>query len=270
MKNEVTLQKAALMTCPNCSHKIADTYCGHCGQRAITRFTWAMAMTWVRDELFVLDRGFLFTLKELLLRPTRVVNEYLLGATKKYVNPFKLLLVLTTTPIAIALVFSKAPIPSVEELFNGWPPQFTVEAWDYFLKNSTYFLIPNLLYHFFIMVILLGVGSKLMFRRHGLNTVENLIFTSFMGSFFILVNLSSLPVWLLMQWLSETILIIVLCIVYGAVIVHLVRESKKFYGDSYGMTFFKGVVMLYTIIILSYGLEFVLLSFWKFMYEVWQ
>jgi Protein of unknown function (DUF3667) len=255
------------MNCPNCSHDITDTYCGRCGQRAITRFNWAMADSWIRDELFVLDRGFFFTIKELWLRPTRVINDYLQGATKKYVNPFKLLLVLTTTPIALFLLFSNDPLPSVGELFEGWPSQFSGEAIHYFLEKSSFFLVPNLLYHFFIVVVLLALGSKLMFQKRGLNLVENLIFTSFMGSFFLLLVLSTLPVWLLMPWISNTVLIIALCMVYAGAGVHLIRESKKFYGESFGKTFFKGVIMLYTIMFLSYALEFVLLSFWKLMYD---
>lgn len=82
--------------CNNCSHALEITYnyCPNCSQKANLH---AFDLKHIFHEFFHAfthtDKGVLFLIKELALRPGVVVKEYVLeGKRKKYFNPFTFLL----------------------------------------------------------------------------------------------------------------------------------------------------------------------------------
>ncbi|SEC82105.1 Protein of unknown function [Tenacibaculum sp. MAR_2009_124] len=95
------------MTCKNCNNGLEDDalFCDNCGAKIIkSRITFHFLMV----ELFAmlgLDSLFFKTLKELLIRPQKVLNEYLNGVRKKYVNPFAYLAVGAAASIIIFNIF---------------------------------------------------------------------------------------------------------------------------------------------------------------------
>jgi len=256
------------MNCSNCNNELTDNYCAHCGQRSITRFTWSMVMSWIRDEVFVLDRGFFFTLKELLLHPVTVVNNYLAGSTKKYFNPFKLLIILSTAPVAILLYFDEGASTSVADLLKDCPTAFTNESFNYLLINWPRIMVPNLLYHLITTTILMSAFSRFMFRSRGLNLLEHLIFTCYIASFIILINFCTAPVWLIKRWLTDTQFLILISITYLLCIGYLVKTVKHFFQERYWKVIVKGIFSIYPAIGISMGLELVALSVAKAVYDL--
>ncbi|MBD0260900.1 MAG: DUF3667 domain-containing protein, partial [Cytophagales bacterium] len=78
--------------CKNCAHCLEGQYCCHCGQSAGT--SRIMTEEVLKDALFSVvkvNRGFLFTAKELSLRPGKAVQGYLTGHRVNYYSPHKYL-----------------------------------------------------------------------------------------------------------------------------------------------------------------------------------
>lgn len=74
--------------CLNCGKSLHDKYCAHCGQAANThRLNWAHFIHEIPHSLFHLDKGFLFTAKELCLRPGKTVREFLDGKRIQHFRP---------------------------------------------------------------------------------------------------------------------------------------------------------------------------------------
>ncbi|CAM1343799.1 DUF3667 domain-containing protein [Tenacibaculum amylolyticum] len=83
------------MNCKNCGNTLENDalFCEHCGAKVIKdRITFKHLL----QELFASfgwDSLYFSTLKKMILKPQEVLNEYLDGTRKKYVNPFAYLAV---------------------------------------------------------------------------------------------------------------------------------------------------------------------------------
>lgn len=89
--------------CLNCGTALGGQYCGHCGQRATSRFIslWEL----IRDafgDLFELDSRLWRTLIPLLARPGRLTRDYLEGRRARYMPPFRMYLVLSLVFFVVA------------------------------------------------------------------------------------------------------------------------------------------------------------------------
>lgn len=84
-------------SCLNCEHPVssAQHFCANCGQSVKThRFTLGHFFHEGFHAFTHADKGLLFLLKELAIRPGVVVKEYLAGKRKKYFNPFTFFFIL--------------------------------------------------------------------------------------------------------------------------------------------------------------------------------
>ena len=81
--------------CGNCGFDFNGEYCPRCGQTIhVKRFQMRNVLKSIYEDLFNLEDGFLFTLKELFWRPGYMIRDYLQGKRKPYFKPFQLLFVL--------------------------------------------------------------------------------------------------------------------------------------------------------------------------------
>ncbi len=75
--------------CKNCNQPVQNKYCSHCGQKTSTaRISFAHLFHELIHGIFHIDHGFLFTARELLIRPGIMVKNYLAGHRVRYFNPF--------------------------------------------------------------------------------------------------------------------------------------------------------------------------------------
>src|SRR6478609_6433349 len=84
--------------CLNCGHPLAENFCSKCGQKASTH---RYSLKHFIEHDFVngvwgLDRGVLYTLKDLFTRPGHGVREYVQGKRAYYFNFVALILLILT------------------------------------------------------------------------------------------------------------------------------------------------------------------------------
>lgn len=82
--------------CLNCNSEIEHNFCSICGQKTTTH-RFSLKHFVVHDFIhgvFHLDKGFLFTIKELFTRPGHSIREYIQGKRVQYFNYFTLFLIL--------------------------------------------------------------------------------------------------------------------------------------------------------------------------------
>lgn len=76
--------------CKNCGTTHTGSFCNNCGQQIIDkRFTTKYLINNSISAAFNLDKGLLYTFYNVLIRPHKVVSEYISGITKRYTNPAK-------------------------------------------------------------------------------------------------------------------------------------------------------------------------------------
>ncbi|TRX36030.1 DUF3667 domain-containing protein [Flavobacterium sp. ZT3R18] len=73
--------------CRKCDTKILENYCSNCGQSAIVKKLDFHYISHEIQHLFHLEKGFFLITKELLIRPGKVVREYILEDRVKQVKP---------------------------------------------------------------------------------------------------------------------------------------------------------------------------------------
>lgn len=79
------------MNCKNCNHTLDDNaqFCENCGAKVVkSKINFKDLVTLFIDDIFGLDSRFFRTLKTMAIQPNEVLNEYLSGVRKRYVNPF--------------------------------------------------------------------------------------------------------------------------------------------------------------------------------------
>lgn len=106
--------------CTNCGKELTDNYCSRCGQKADTH-RFSTQHIFAHDFIhgvFHLDKGFLFTARELLTRPGYSIREYIEGKRVNHFNYITFILLLITANVFIHTTFHI----SIAEIFNNASP----------------------------------------------------------------------------------------------------------------------------------------------------
>jgi hypothetical protein len=162
---------AGARACASCGALHGGEFCGGCGQRVVPgRFTVRGILTHLVTDAFDLNRGLLFTAVALFRRPGEAVREYVSGATVRYTNPVKYLVVC----VALA-VFATIQVGATGEIAGGFAEgagergameaQRVTEVLDRYMNVLMAAAVP-----------FMAAASRLFFRRARLNYAEHLIF----------------------------------------------------------------------------------------------
>ena len=88
--------------CKNCGHTFTGNYCNHCAQsKDVQRFNFRSGILHALGGLSNIDRGFGYTLLELLYRPGYMINDFIAGKRVRYFRPFQTLFVLAAVYILL-------------------------------------------------------------------------------------------------------------------------------------------------------------------------
>lgn len=199
------------LNCKNCETLFEGNFCPNCSQKVITeRFTVRDSLIWLFASIFNLERGFIYTAKEVILHPGKVVSEYTNGITVRYVHPFRFLFVLATISTIVG-VYTHA----YEEMgqMGAQLNQDQSAAQLEFGKNMTKVMGQYMSFIIMGMIPFYAICTKLFYRKRKKNYAEHLILNSFANSASIVIGF---PVILLypfvdsssVQWLGVISLLI--------------------------------------------------------------
>ncbi|KGL58713.1 DUF3667 domain-containing protein [Polaribacter sp. Hel1_85] len=97
------------MTCKNCNTPLEKNalFCDNCGAKVVTsRITFKLLTTDLFVNVFGIDSKFFLTLRKMLTHPQEVINEYITGVRKRYVNPFAFLAIAAAISLLIFNYFA--------------------------------------------------------------------------------------------------------------------------------------------------------------------
>ncbi|WP_163322176.1 DUF3667 domain-containing protein [Draconibacterium mangrovi] len=166
--------------CPACQSSAIDNYCSNCGQKIYNkRFTLKGFLSVVGVALN-LERGFFFTLIWMFRNPGKVIDDYLNGRTKPYLNPLNYLLIIFGIYAFMILSFNiyDSSIETTSHFLGtdqrSTSPE-TLEFQKRYMELARKYinLIP------LIMIPLASLFSKWYYRRKQLYYGEHLIINTF-------------------------------------------------------------------------------------------
>jgi hypothetical protein len=173
--------------CKNCAHRFEGRHCCHCGQSAGTRrIMTSEILTEALFSVVEVDNGFLFTAKELCLRPGKAIGRYLGGQRVPFYAPHKYLFF-----IGAVTSFLTSRYHSFSEgymslgSFSGKPYVFLNEFFQY---TDLYVTATNV-----IAIPVFALFSLMLFRRNGYNYAEHLVLNTYITSQQLLLFIVWLP-----------------------------------------------------------------------------
>jgi hypothetical protein len=205
--------------CATCGAVHQGDFCNVCGQRAVReRFTVRGIVTHLATDAFDLNRGLLFTAVALFRRPGEVVREYVSGATVRYTNPVKYLVV------CVALVvFASIQLGATGELAGGFTEGYGADK----ARQATELLNRYMNVIMAVAVPFMAAASRLLFRRAGLNFAEHLIFNLYVYAQQSLLFLPFAPLWGLRTPGLKALPVLAYCL---AMLVYYAWAATSFFG----------------------------------------
>ena len=171
--------------CRNCGTPVTKKYCENCGQRtSVYKVSFKETIHDFIDVAFSLNAPLFITLKQLVVNPGIILEEYVEGKRKKYYKPVAFFIITAVVYLVIRSAIGFDPFKdTVVEVESTQDGQLLTKARDFMLFN-----INKLL---FILVLTLALFSKLFFyKRYSLAEYLAISFyLTGMNTLFITLNL---------------------------------------------------------------------------------
>jgi hypothetical protein len=154
--------------CLNCNKEITDKFCSNCSQATSThRFSLSH---FIQHDfihgIFHLDKGFLYTIKELFTRPGHSIREYVRGKRVKHFNYFATIILLMT----ITYFLNKwSKIDFIELIEDKESVEGYTKVLEHYNKIAVFLHIP------FVSLL-----SFIFFKKSKQNYTENLVLNLYM------------------------------------------------------------------------------------------
>jgi len=184
-----------MITCKNCGKEFEGNYCNQCGQSASThRINFKFLWHDIQHGLFHFDKGILFSLWQLCVRPGHAINDYLAGKRVGHFKPLSLVMVLATLYGLLKHFFLKQELEeSSKVIINGARINIqTISAISEWVSNHGAIMA-------LIVIPFYALASFLSYRKEGYNYVEHLVLNAHASSFRLLVTLILFPLAVLTQ-----------------------------------------------------------------------
>lgn len=179
--------------CQNCNTALQGKYCSNCGQSSETHkidvhYLWHD----IQHGLLHLDKGILFTTKELFTRPGHSIREFLEGKRVKHFKPISLVLVLAGIYGLLSHFFKI-------DMF----PNYIVVSGSAERVNHIIEVIKNMSewtgQHYSILALMqipiFTIGTYLCFRKSEYNFVEHLIINTFLVGQRLILHIITFPLY---------------------------------------------------------------------------
>ena len=184
--------------CLNCGAATSQNFCGVCGQKASTH-RFSLKHIFAHDFIhgvFHVDKGILFTLKELMTRPGHSIREYITGKRVNHFNYVTFILLI----IAANILLTK----STGFCYIDLTDQKVITSFD-IISNLQRDHYKSLM----LLTITLSAGiSYLFFLKAKLNFAEHLVLNAYRSGGELLLQTVFLAIAILFRKLSAAPLVI--------------------------------------------------------------
>jgi hypothetical protein len=204
--------------CLNCHREVCGNYCQHCGQTAtIHRYS---LKHFVEHDLihgiWHVDKGVLYTIKQLFTRPGDAVREYIIGERARLFN--------FVTLIILILGISALLAPYIHIRLGDIIPLGTKEAMNQVEAFSTKY--PKVV--ILVLIPIYSLFSWLWFRKAKLNYSEHLVLNCYKTCAELIIGLLFSVVTIFNTNTSNLLVIYYILVVFGGLIYSIWFYSQFF------------------------------------------
>ena len=178
--------------CKNCEHTFQGNFCSNCGQKTNTvRLNWHFVVDELKYTFLHINKGLLYSCKQLLIRPGATVREFLEGKRVKHYKPILLVVVLAGLN---GLLMHFIPLDDVLKQSIQSSSNVDKSKFINFMSKFMDWLIKNYAFVELGLVPFFSLCSWLAFRKFGYNYIENVIINCFGSAQRLLAGLLFFPI----------------------------------------------------------------------------
>lgn len=229
--------------CKNCNSVVHGKYCSNCGQKTnLTRINLHHVLHAFLHGLIHFDTGFLFTAKELVVRPGATIREFILGKRVNHGNPLFMFLIVGGL---LSYVYYRLAIKTMGSV--------SLEEIDHqmHLLTSKFFAVTFLGY-----ALVFAFIDLLFFKYKHYNYVELFYLNVFIAIAIMMLNLFMAPILYTLK--GTGINVYLRLIVYVASLIYLFVVHYQFYElakDKKGIKLLWMEMLFFVIIITASGIR---------------
>lgn len=169
--------------CKNCNHTFKGNFCNNCGQTAHTHeINFHSILHEIQHSIFHIDKGILYTTKELLKSPGQTIRDYLYGKRVKHFKPVAYIFVLSTIYAIVSKISHKSTFLDsfLEGFYNGATDDNSKNSLG-FLGDVVKWLSSHYAYTTLFIIPIISFASYLCFYRAKYNYFQHLILNCFVA-----------------------------------------------------------------------------------------
>lgn len=194
METTVPTVTDSTILCKNCDTAFQGQYCPECGQKSsVARVTLKHVFTELRQHFINFDQGFLFTIKQLMLRPGHAIREYLEGKRVHFIKPVRFVFWMTTINFLLFhyLQLDRWMMENIAKDRSEKQRQFTEGFMQYLFDHPVLVQV--------IMIPSVAFFSWLFARKRGYNYAEHLVLSAYVMAGLSFLGLFNGPLFLLFK-----------------------------------------------------------------------
>lgn len=162
--------------CRSCHHPLTGEYCSNCGQKRYRRIDRQYILNALQGIIFKMDKGFLYSLKSVLLNPGKTAKEFIEGDRQKHYKPLSLVFLLSAISMFISFKMLKLHERALKNVSEDQGKSFVMDSvMSQISSNYPLFMLLSL--------PIFALGTKLVFRKWGHNYYEHIVMNSYVLAF---------------------------------------------------------------------------------------
>lgn len=159
-------------TCPYCETQTVGPFCHQCGQKqGVHRLEWKYLLQDLQKRLFGFDNNFFRTVKDLTIRPGKVVQSTIEGIRVRYIGPIGYFFLMLTLFILITSIL-EVDMMELSSSINKDLAGETTEQQEKIQRQFGESIFSNFRIVSFLMMPLFILGIYLIFKNKKYNFLE--------------------------------------------------------------------------------------------------
>lgn len=193
--------------CLNCGAPLPEPYCSSCGQKRVSRISFAQFLVIARRGFFEMDSPIFRNLIELTIRPGHACRDYVEGKRKRYFNPVRYSFWLMTILMVLATLLGVDLLKASSDVFSPEVGDLEFAEQDKLMA----FMNNAFVYIYYVNMFCFALVIRFFFRKHKYNVWELLLTCMFLfghltipSIIFVVLGLYAVPavqIFLLVLWL---------------------------------------------------------------------
>ena len=231
-----------MIVCSTCKNEIETVQCKQCTQTAALK---RIDSHYISHELFHLwhiEKGFLFNVREFILRPANSIREFLNVDRSRHMKPVAFLIFIALINSIIANYYR--PVVAVTENDSYFKGSFVeiLSHWTETHAGYTY-----IMHSFFI-----AFWTKILFKKYGYNFYEIMTLLCFIIGQTLFITALLLPFHQYLNQTANNIILLTTLSIYPIIVIATFFDKNKIL--SYIKAFFSFFLGKITFIFLMYGI----------------